>query len=50
MSKENFVEGIRALRVGVTQENGNITGFVVEEPDTVVDREVGLIAFAATAL
>jgi hypothetical protein len=51
-ARDNFLEDIAGLEVGVEQENGNITGFAVEGPIEPGSDEapVRLIAFAATAL
>jgi hypothetical protein len=48
--KQNYLADVAGLRVGVTQENGNITGFHVPAPANVRDPDVGLVVFAATAL
>lgn len=48
--KQNYLADVAGLRVGVTQENGNITGFHVTAPANVSDPDIGLVVFAATAL
>jgi hypothetical protein len=49
-TKANYLEDITGLRVGVTQVNGNITGFDMVEPENVGNVPVGWVAYAATAL
>jgi hypothetical protein len=49
-TKQNFENDIVGLRVASIQANGSITGFQAVEPANIVDKEVGLVAFSATAL
>jgi hypothetical protein len=48
--KQNYLADVAGLRVGVTQENDDITGFHVTAPARVSDPDIGLVVFAATAL
>jgi hypothetical protein len=49
-TKQNFENDIVGLRVASIEANGSITGFQAVEPTNIVDKEVGLVAFSATAL
>jgi hypothetical protein len=49
-TKDNYVADIAGLQVGVTQVNGNITGFTMENVANLRDVGVGWVAFAATSL
>lgn len=48
--KQNFLLDITSLNVRIRLENGRLTGFDVVDPQNVSELDVGLSAFAATAL
>lgn len=49
-TKQVFLDDLTGLRVGVVQQNGVPTGVEIVASEAVEDKELGLVAFAATAL
>jgi hypothetical protein len=49
-TQANYLQDIEGLRVGVAQNNGNISAFLMQGVDEVRDVGVSWVAFAATSL